>query len=727
MMQPKNTVAVLGDVHDGAQVCRIAEGETEYIWKPRNSDTELAFAAFLQSLGEAGFPYLPGQVRLVKQGDGWHTELPVAHSSTDADGIRRYYRRAGALVFLCYLFGATDLHAENLIADGEYPVLVDLETLLGAPAARTVDPEERSLLGSVLHSHLLPVFQTGEAAVQDVSGLSGVTAQGANLPLLNGVPQKITHYCSELAEGFAAAYRFALTHTELFDGLLGLFDRCRFRQLLRPTATYAAFLSVLAVAKPLQREPLAQTLVIRAYARDVDPQRAQIAAEAIRAEREALLHGEIPLFYTYGNETGLRSGGKSVLDGFLLCSPVDCARRRLHRLGEADLCKQQTLLELSYHALAPLPPHSPAKSGDPLAAIAAELEHCAVPGLPNGYFRLTHDTNGRAFFESVGFGLYDGLTGIACCYAAFYAKSGQAQWLERLDRLLAPFAQAVLDRPFSAPLSDSVCALSNGLGGMISALLHIAQLTGRDEWRTAAEGLAQKLDPARTGALSADLLNGGAGLALCLPRLSGQTALPLAQALAPTLEAAEPTLTGTAHGAAGLALTLGALQTVLGDGRYDGKILSLLQWENQYYCEEQRNWRDLRKPEKPAFMRGWCSGAPGIGMARSRLLSYSRDSRIRAVCETDIARVKDFLSLANDDARATLCCGLAASVMAGSCLGAVNDAQYAALCAVTSTAAPELLHPLQTGDDNVSLMQGLSGVGYALALCGNPLSGGMLL
>jgi lantibiotic modifying enzyme len=42
--------------------------------------------------------------------------------------IKRYYQRAGQLLCLLYVLGANDCHNENLIACGEYPVLVDLET-----------------------------------------------------------------------------------------------------------------------------------------------------------------------------------------------------------------------------------------------------------------------------------------------------------------------------------------------------------------------------------------------------------------------------------------------------------------------------------------------------------------------------------------------------------------------------------------------------------------------
>ena len=43
--------------------------------------------------------------------------------------MRRFYHRQGALLALLYVLDGTDMHYENLIAVGEQPVLVDVETL----------------------------------------------------------------------------------------------------------------------------------------------------------------------------------------------------------------------------------------------------------------------------------------------------------------------------------------------------------------------------------------------------------------------------------------------------------------------------------------------------------------------------------------------------------------------------------------------------------------------
>ena len=46
---------------------------------------------------------------------------------------RIFYIRFGEILALSYILNATDLHMENLIAYGEYPVIIDLETFIQQP------------------------------------------------------------------------------------------------------------------------------------------------------------------------------------------------------------------------------------------------------------------------------------------------------------------------------------------------------------------------------------------------------------------------------------------------------------------------------------------------------------------------------------------------------------------------------------------------------------------
>lgn len=106
----------------------------------------------------------------------------------DETAVERYYQRAGMVLCLLYLLQGNDCHEENLIASGEHPVLVDLETLVH-PRAREVNPTEeveaQSLVNqqffqdSVLRTGLLPRWELGAdgGTAHDISGL-GVEMAG---------------------------------------------------------------------------------------------------------------------------------------------------------------------------------------------------------------------------------------------------------------------------------------------------------------------------------------------------------------------------------------------------------------------------------------------------------------------------------------------------------------------------------------------------------------------
>nr|UAL14794.1 DUF4135 domain-containing protein [Bacillus paralicheniformis] len=59
---------------------------------------------------------------------GWQEFVPY-EKCTHEDEVSRFYYRQGAYTALFYILGSSDFHAENIIAHGEYPVPIDLETL----------------------------------------------------------------------------------------------------------------------------------------------------------------------------------------------------------------------------------------------------------------------------------------------------------------------------------------------------------------------------------------------------------------------------------------------------------------------------------------------------------------------------------------------------------------------------------------------------------------------
>ena len=89
-------------------------------------------------LNTAGAPIILRPLRVLdRHTHGW-VECAEPAPCADRAAVTRYYQRAGALMCLAYVLQGSDCHAENLIAAGEDPVLVDCETLLD-PWPRAAD------------------------------------------------------------------------------------------------------------------------------------------------------------------------------------------------------------------------------------------------------------------------------------------------------------------------------------------------------------------------------------------------------------------------------------------------------------------------------------------------------------------------------------------------------------------------------------------------------------
>ncbi len=246
------------------------------VYKPRSLKVEDAFSGWLTWINTTGFPLPFREVRVLNRDSyGWmeYVEHVPCQSMQE---VQRYYRRAGAMLCLLYVLGMTDIHVENLIANGEQPVLVDVAVydlphrLDGSPQKASSD----SLTSehSVLFSGMLPGKmdesradqQMDESALGERSGqvsssrwmhintdamsLSQVTInlpEKTNRVMLDGSIVRAGDYSEEIITGFRHMYRFLLEHRDELltqDGPLSRFAGCPIRFVWRFTATYGKLL-----------------------------------------------------------------------------------------------------------------------------------------------------------------------------------------------------------------------------------------------------------------------------------------------------------------------------------------------------------------------------------------------------------------------------------------------------------------------------------------------------
>jgi lantibiotic modifying enzyme len=168
----------LSDPHLGGRtVANLAyEEEPGPFYKPRSVAVEDHFSAIVQLMNSSGIPHPLRAARCWNRGEyGWMEN--ISHKPCgNLSGVGRFYWRAGALMGLVYLAKGVDIHRQNMIADGEFPILVDLETLWH-PQDHVGDAGAVSIAPSVMRTGFLPTNNRDAYAPYEWSALSRRCAQ----------------------------------------------------------------------------------------------------------------------------------------------------------------------------------------------------------------------------------------------------------------------------------------------------------------------------------------------------------------------------------------------------------------------------------------------------------------------------------------------------------------------------------------------------------------------
>ncbi len=122
----------LSDHHNGRRTVTILTFESgdKLVYKPKDFGIVRAYFELLEWFNLQGI-FLPFKSSLIleRQGYGW-IEFIKHLSCRDGVAASRFYQRAGILLCLMYFLQGVDCFYENIIANGEYPLLIDLEALM---------------------------------------------------------------------------------------------------------------------------------------------------------------------------------------------------------------------------------------------------------------------------------------------------------------------------------------------------------------------------------------------------------------------------------------------------------------------------------------------------------------------------------------------------------------------------------------------------------------------
>ncbi len=650
--------ALGSDPHNhGAEVLLLVHEAGKLIFKPRSLEVDQAFQKVVEWLNSQGVSPQLRPLRVVtNKSRGWMEY--VEHDGTDAAGAERFYFRQGVYLALLHLLYATDLHAENLIAAGEHPYLIDLEAVLHArpELGRIPGLAERALAESVMRVGLLPSWfaSAADRPGVDISGLGNPEGQHygrdadsiddtvadeprivrrrvavdvkKNRAAVGGVPADVCDYEGALVAGFQSAAALVLSKKDEFLAVLETFQEVEVRQVLRPTIFYADALSKAAHPDYL-RDGVAQDLF---YSRLwVIGLHQDMYKRIALAELRDLREGDVPKFTTTPTSMDLRDSTGAVIKAYNSVPAMQRARARIVALTSGDIARQVTIIHSSLVGLRQASSRTtqkrstpgPRESLDPgsgvlpaeafvaeAVAIGRELVSLAIEEDGVVDWLTLKETRDQLHIVPAGTDVYSGSSGIALFLAYLDSVRATDEFRPFCRRIVESLRIAI--RSQELDWGGAFC----GLGSTLYALHHIAVLT-RDATLFADVLEAAKVLVQRTDDVLLDLLSGSAGLLrvlLGLYRESGERflldgAIRFGEKLRDTSQRQESgvgwqrpwidstaPLTGASHGAAGISWALLHLEAVTSQTRFGEIGRAGLVYEDSVYSEAEKNWPDFR-------------------------------------------------------------------------------------------------------------------------------------
>ncbi|MFL6203687.1 MAG: type 2 lanthipeptide synthetase LanM family protein [Thermoanaerobaculia bacterium] len=546
----------LGDRHRGREVliATFASG-LRVVYKPRSMSVDAHFQELLRWLNDQGQePALRTVAVLDRGGHGWMEFVPHAPCASK-DEVRRFYRRQGSCLALLYAIQASDFHHENLIAAGEHPVLIDLESLFQARVG-DMDVQHSDLaaahaLGrSVLEVGLLPqrVWGDRERDGIDLSGLGAAPGQviphhlpywesagtdsmrlgrrpgempaGHNRPLLEGEEIDLLDHEEDLVDGFRRTWRLLAERREGFLDVLDRFAGDEVRSVARPTQTYGLLLMDSfhpdflrdAVDRDRHFDRLWVPIASRPY-----------LARLIPFEKADLWRGDIPIFTFHPGSRDLFASDGTRIPDFFDRTGLETVRERVEQLGEEDLERQLWFVRASllvstidlHRAAWPsyevAPPQRPASCDRMLAQaekIGDHLARLAIRGAGEvTWIGIFTETGRYPSLVPLKLDLYSGNPGLALFLAHLGAATGEARFTDVARQAVQGVRRLVRKDP---SLVTCLGALG-GWGGLLYTWTRLAALWQEPELLREAAAMVETFAGQIGSDPYYDLLTGSAG------------------------------------------------------------------------------------------------------------------------------------------------------------------------------------------------------------------------
>jgi type 2 lantibiotic biosynthesis protein LanM len=573
-----------GDSHRGGATVAIVRGEGwRIVYKPRSLAIDYTLRSFVAELANDHAGGLSVRVpEVIDCGDyGWVEFVPHRFAEGNEE-LLSFYRGIGHLLALMRLLSGSDLHAENVIAHGGSPVVVDCETLftpkIPPPPSgygKAFDRAGELIARTVLSVGVLPGrglglgwrgvdpsalgMLPGQQPMQQQQGILGAGSDEAHVgPILVEAPVSQNHpsprpalaeYWPEVLRGFDELST-TLQRLDAAGNLrprLTVFEDCIIRVVVRATEVYAEIGRMLWHPVSLHNPESARERafgLLQKMAANVSVAPSDPAV--IDAEIDELLEGDVPYFFTVVREGRLHGPGDTAW-----LPPCQLVEAAVADWRSADFALEKKVIQASLvsayindgwksHGTSVLQTHG--RGGDREARRRRQAAQIMKSIVTNAI----HADDGSVawiapIFTTTGWSvqplqqdLYNGISGITLLLGAYLHETaaGRADAIDELERLFAAALHTLhLDEAKRERLNEEEVKVRPlppgaylGLGSQIWTYLVLAQweLDGGDGLQRARK-LAEQVPAAVAVDEIYDLLSGSAGAIVPLLMLASKT------------------------------------------------------------------------------------------------------------------------------------------------------------------------------------------------------------
>lgn len=682
----------MSDSHKGGKFVKtiILDNGEKLIYKPRSSQNELLFYKIVNFIyGHIGLE--TKEIKIVDYDEYCWCEYISPAECKDEQEIHNFYKRIGVLLFTAYLFGTGDLHAENLIACGEFPILVDLENLVKQSLEKE-EPIIERFKKSVLFSGIMPmphwnkngngvnlgalsyeenqklpvkvpVICDYETTDMHVEYIYPTLETADNVPFYQGKRVNYKNYEADIIDGFNAAYEIGIAlKKEIAIIIEAGIEKVKNRIIFENTQKYAML-----ITSSFHPDLLMNTVDREIFLNLIRKGRSFGNEEIISKEIESMLKRDIPYFSQKGNEREIKSDDLKTVYAYTEKTPREIISENIKNLNPKDkewqlwiiktvfeMCGKDTKLLINRESV-----ETEYEEADAVIYIKTICQHIMDTAI------YTDDSIGWIapkliknswVMNKTGIYLYDGIAGI-CIFLHYLAETDKnavsEEYLYALDRELFRYTD---EHWRDINFLDKKTGIFEGEGSIIYAYLLLYNLTQGKKYLKYAKKHCILLRRNVEVSKKNDLLEGNAGAVfayIMMYEATGKnvyrnwaqeaanllidTAVNIDGGMAWKTKKSLKPLLGVSHGTSGIAWAFAKLYSITHKTKYQEIVRGALIYENKNYDTEISDWKDYRdKDAGKDHQISWCHGGGGILLARKNIMELCDDLQIIEMCRRDI-------------------------------------------------------------------------------------------